>query len=226
MVKESFDKQECYRLINSKFPPINLFDDIADADEFAALYEIQKITNPRIKNNVGDLNLLPHKEIPYDIPGCGWAIAPFTHIRPEGSRFSSGEYGIYYSAENIETAIKETIHHQSQYFKKVSGLKYDRIVMRTLYATFSAELVNIADPRVDDQGWYDKDSYKTSQQLGEKVKKECSQGIWYGSVRNKYANCYALFTPKCINRIVQGAYYEYIWDGTDIVASNKISSTP
>ncbi|RLA01353.1 MAG: RES domain-containing protein, partial [Gammaproteobacteria bacterium] len=45
MVTTTFDKQVCYRLINSKFPPIALFSDVADADEFEALYEIQAMTN-------------------------------------------------------------------------------------------------------------------------------------------------------------------------------------
>lgn len=223
MVTTTFDKQVCYRLINSKFPPIALFDDVADADEFEALYEIQAMTNPRVQNEVGNLNLLPAKEIPFDIPGCNWAIAPFTHIRPEGSRFSDGTYGIYYVAENIETAITETVYHQEEYLKNVEGFKYERIVMRTLCTTFSAELVNIADPLIDDLGWYDPDDYTPAQQLGAKVKEEGSSGIWYGSVRNNYANCYALFTPKCIDKIDQGCHYEYIWDGSEIITVSKIS---
>ena len=32
---------QAYRLVNSKFPPIALFDDVANPDEFEALYQIQ-----------------------------------------------------------------------------------------------------------------------------------------------------------------------------------------
>ncbi len=223
MVTEKFDKKVCYRLINSKFPPINLFDDVAEQGEFEALYDVQKMTNPRIQNEVGNLNLLPPNEIPYNITGCNWAIAPFTHIRPEGSRFSNGTYGIYYAAKDIDTAIKETVYHQEKYLKKVSGFKYDRLVMLTLCTTFSAELVNIADPLIDDQDWYALDNYRSSQQLGASVKKDGLAGIFYGSVRNKYSHCYALFTPKCIDEIVQGSHYEYIWDGSCISTVSEIS---
>lgn len=31
-------EQQGYRLVNSKFPPIHLFDDVANADEFQALH--------------------------------------------------------------------------------------------------------------------------------------------------------------------------------------------
>src|SRR5699024_3432383 len=85
-----------YRLVNSKFPPIHLFDDVANADEFELLYELQARTNPRLLNEAGCLELIPKKDIPFGIPGCSYAIAPFTHINPNGSRFSAGQYGVLY----------------------------------------------------------------------------------------------------------------------------------
>src|SRR5258705_221801 len=84
---------QAYRLVNSKFPPIALFDDVADADEFELLFEIQALTNPRLKNEVGQLELIARSEIPFGIAGCSYAIAPFTHVNPAGSRFSDGSFG-------------------------------------------------------------------------------------------------------------------------------------
>ena len=54
-----------YRLVNSKFPPIALFDDVASDEEFDALYALQALTNPRLQNEVGNLNLIPRSEIPF-----------------------------------------------------------------------------------------------------------------------------------------------------------------
>ena len=102
-----------FRLINSKFPPINLFEDVANGEEFEALYELQARTNPRIQNEVGNLNLISLSEIPFGIEGCSYAIAPFTHINPNGSRFSDGQYGVLYIADSLETAIAEVKHHHS-----------------------------------------------------------------------------------------------------------------
>lgn len=42
------EQLQAYRLVNSKFPPIALFEDVADADEFEVLYQIQALTNPRL----------------------------------------------------------------------------------------------------------------------------------------------------------------------------------
>ena len=87
-------EQQAYRLVNSKFPPIALFDDVADADEFETLYQLQALTNPRLRNETGRLELIARAEIPFGIPGCSYATAPFTHVNPAGSRFSDGSFGV------------------------------------------------------------------------------------------------------------------------------------
>ncbi len=71
--------QQSFRLVNSKYPPIDLFDDVADMDEFEAVFAVQVLTNPRIQNEIGDLNLISKEEIPFGIDGCSYAVAPFIH---------------------------------------------------------------------------------------------------------------------------------------------------
>ena len=102
---------QAYRLVNSKFPPIALFDDVADAEDFEALYQIQALTNPRLQNEIGRLELIPRDQIPFGIPGCSYATAPFTHVNPAGSRFSNGTFGVLYLADRMDTAIAEVRHH-------------------------------------------------------------------------------------------------------------------
>ena len=53
------EELQAYRLVNSKFPPIALFDDVADAADFEVLYQLQEMTNPRLQNEVGRLELIP-----------------------------------------------------------------------------------------------------------------------------------------------------------------------
>lgn len=68
-----------YRLVNSKFPPIAIFDDVADADDFEDLFALQTLTNPRLLNEIGRLELIPRQDIPFGIIGCSYATAPFTY---------------------------------------------------------------------------------------------------------------------------------------------------
>jgi hypothetical protein len=213
---------QAYRLVNSKFPPIALFDDVADADEFEDLYQIQALTNPRLKNEVGHLELIPRSEIPFGIPGCSYAIAPFTHVNPAGSRFSDGSYGVLYLAGSMETALAEVQHHQNLYWSNVRQLNYERFVFRGLTCTFTeigmkdAASIPMTDPV------YDSEDYSHSRRLGRQVKGAGSVGLRYNSVRKQGSYCWALMTPSPVASIIQAAHYEMIWNG-QITSVNKVS---
>lgn len=224
--RAAFDKQECYRLVNSKFPPISIFDDVASNEEFEDLYAIQALTNPRIQNEVGQINLVPTEERPWGIRGCNYALGPFVHLHPDGSRFSKGDYGIFYAGSNIPTAIAETRYHQEKYLQRVNGLKYDRIIMRGLKATFTALLVDIhidKDNISDLSGLYHPDDYTMAQSFGQGVKLSKCNGIFYGSVRNQGADCYALLSPVLVTDVIQIAHYEYIFDGNKISGVHQVN---
>lgn len=214
-------KQKSHRLVNSKFPPISLFDDVADADEFDVLYELQALTNPRLQNEVGDINLVSKDEIPFGIVGCSYATASFTHVNPNGSRFSNGTFGVLYMADNVETAIAETKHHQSIYFSNVEGLAYDVITMRDLSCSFNGSLIDITN--MDDKRYYHPTDYAEAQLFGAETRKSGQEGIQYRSVRAEGSICWALFTPKHILKIEQSAHYEFIWDGNKIAKVEKIA---
>ncbi len=220
--RAEFNAQTAYRLINSKYPPIGLFDDVASDAEFDALYAVQALTNPRLRHEVGDLNRVPRGRRPFNIPGCSYALGPFVHVNESGSRFSAGQFGVFYAARAMATGIAETRYHQQRYFEGVADLKYDRIQMRGLSVLFTASLVNIYAPRRDDCGWHDADDYSAAQQLGDTVKIADEHGIAYASVRDGGKRCYALFSPHVITSVVQTGHYEYQWDGKRIANVLKI----
>ena len=221
MKKVKYLNKKSYRLVNSKFPPITLFDDVADADDFEAIYALQALTNPRIQNELGDLSLLPTIEIPFGIKGTNYVTAPFTHMNPDGSRFSDGSFGVLYLADTEETAIAETLYHQEKYFQGVKGLHYDTLDMRCLAVVFSGVLFDAKATNEVIHGFnaeqvYDPNDYRAPQALGAKLLNENIQGVEYSSVRNKGAICWALFSPKHIKSAVQTKHFEFIYDGKRI----------
>lgn len=213
--------QTGYRLIHSKYPPIALFDDVATADEFEALYEIQAMTNPRLKNEVGNLNLLPKEDIPFDIDGTAYAVAPFTHVNPDGSRFSDGSYGCLYIGNTIDTAISEVRYHQQQYWSKVNNLAYERFVFRGLCCEFSSLGCITLSANEASAPLLDPHDYQASRAFGAQCRRQKINGIIYPSVRHQGGVCYGLLTPKNVSRIYQSAHYEMIFD-KGILAVNKI----
>lgn len=213
-----------YRLVNSKFPPISVFDDVANADEFEALYALQALTNPRLQNEAGNLNLIPTEEIPFGIPGCSYAVAPFTHVNLDGSRFSDGSFGVLYLGDTMDTALAEVQHHQEAYWRNVPDLSFERFVFRGLACDFEeAGMVDgLAIPREDPI--YSPVDYSASRQLGLALKEDGAPGLRYPSVRAPGATCWGLMTPRPVMAIVQTAHYEMIWSGS-IVSVNRVSPT-
>ena len=45
-----------FRIIPSRFPSVNIFDRIANPEDFDALYALEAMTNPRIRDEVGELS--------------------------------------------------------------------------------------------------------------------------------------------------------------------------
>lgn len=215
-----------YRLIPSKYPPIALFDDVATPDEFDLLYEIQALTNPRLQSELGNLNLLPRTEWPWGIPGCSYAVAPFTHVNPDGSRFSSGDFGMFYLGESKQTAIREVMYHQQRYWTKIPSLKYDRLVFRCLACHLApSEFVSLSDTVVfpDTHPYYAPDDYSASRLLGTELRQAGEIGVRYRSVRNPCGTCWGLFTPRLITDIHQANHVEMVWNGS-ISSVNTITA--
>ncbi|KAB0496305.1 RES family NAD+ phosphorylase [Pseudomonas vancouverensis] len=214
---------QAYRLVNSKFPPIALFDDVASADEFELLFEIQALTNPRLKNELGQLELIARSEIPFGIPGCSYAIAPFTHINPAGSRFSDGTFGVLYLADTMETALAEVRHHQSLYWSNVPSLNYERFVFRGLACGFVERGMQDATTLPSEDPVYAPDDYSQSRLLGQAIRDAGCPGLKYHSVRQPGSHCWALMTPRPVSSIVQTAHYEIVWNG-QITSVSQISA--
>lgn len=202
-----------YRLVNSRYPTVDLFDDVVDADDFEVMFELQALTNPRILDAIGDISLLPKDQRPSGIDGFNYAVAPFTHINPQGSRFSDGRFGVLYLGQTIETAVAEVKHHQDMTWRKIPSLHNDQMQFRGLSCQFNdAGALNIQP--YTSHGVYDPSSYALSRPFGEQVYLAQEPGIRYNSVRQSGATCWAMMTPKPVSRIVQTAHYEMTWEGS------------
>lgn len=212
-----FTRQRCYRLIPSKFPPIPLFEDVANEEEFAALYAVQALTNPRIQDEIGEISLVPEGERLYSAPGSNYVMAAFTHVNPNGNRFSNGDYGIYYASETLETAIAETVYHRER-FLSYTKEPAQEIDMRTLVAEFSAELYSLLSLNRSEHPLYAPNSYSAGQTLGAEIKQGGDEGLVYYSLRASSDNNknFALFKPKAIHQCVQGSHFSYVWTGEKI----------
>jgi hypothetical protein len=102
--------QRAVRIIRSLYPPIDLFEDIADPADWSLLISAEQKTNPRLMETIGNIDLVP-LERRVGGPGASWLMAPFTHVSTDRpSRFSNGNFGVLYVGKAFEVALFETMH--------------------------------------------------------------------------------------------------------------------
>lgn len=211
-----------YRLIHAKYPPISVFADIASPEQFDILFAIQQITNPRLANEVGNLNLLAREEWVLGIPGAHYAMAAFTHVNPDGSRFSNGDYGVYYLGDSKDTAIAEVTYHCERYWRNVPELKFERFEYRCLVTELSGAIFADITGLPDEHAYYHPTDYREAQMLGADLRSARETGVTYRSVRSPGGICWGLFTPRAIASIIQSSLHQIIWD-RGVVSVNQVT---
>lgn len=213
--RKHYTNQGCYRLIASKYPPINLYEDVASADELEAIWLVESLTNPRLQAQAGDLMKVDKQDWLIGIPHGSYVMAAFTHLNPEGARFTTGDFGGYYCAPLLDTALKETIYHRERLMSYTQE-PAQRLQMRCLFARFSASLSDIRHAEYLSSLLYHPTDYQHGQQFGREQRAQGADGLVYRSVRHVGQDCYVLFRPRLISEVCQTQHFEYCWNGQAI----------
>lgn len=203
------------RIIRSAFPPIDLFEDIADPADWPLLISAEQKTNPRIMATIGNLDLVP-EERRVGGSGASYLMSPFTHVsvdRP--SRFTDGSYGVLYVGNAFETALFETIHHHGRFMARTAEAPGWSSQFREIVLTVSANLHDLRGIKLDNPA-LDSGSYAASQRLAAALKAAGADGLVYPSIRHVGGECVGLFYPDCASEPVQGRHLDYHWDGTRV----------
>lgn len=199
------------RIIRSVFPPIDLFEDIADPADWPLLLSAEQKTNPRIMATIGNIDLVPPKRR-VGGPGASYLMASFTHVSTDRpSRFSAGHYGVLYVARSYETALFETIHHHARFMAKTAEPAGWTSQFREIILAVHADLHDLRGET--SSAALDPNDYSAAQQLATNLRSAGSDGIAYPSVRHPGGECVALFHPDCASHPLQGRHLDYHWDG-------------
>jgi hypothetical protein len=204
----------CYRIVASRMPTIHLFERVADPADWDALYALESLTNPRIRNEIGELRLVPVADR-VSGPNASIVMAPFTHLSPQGTRFTDGRFGAYYAAESIDTSIAETRFHRENFLRATSQPPLE-LEMRCYLADVACELHDLRGHRTQLPDVYDPTSYAASQKLGRELRESGSNGVAFDSVRRAGGECVAVYRPRLVSNVRQGVHLLYAWDGGSI----------
>jgi hypothetical protein len=207
------DWPQAWRVIASRYPPINLFERLtSDTAVWDALIALEQLTNPRVRDEVGNIALVPPDERVAG-PGASYVMAAFTHVNPKGSRFSDGSFGVYYAAAVLETAIAETAFH-FEAFARDSADPPRSEDFRVLVGAVTAEFEDVAAlPAAQRVGILDPESYAASQAYAQEIRAAGADGVAYPSVRHAGGQCIGAFRPRAVGVPRQERHLKYRWNG-------------
>lgn len=210
------DWQGARRIIRSIYPPIDLFEDIADPGDWPLLISAEQKTNPRLMETLGNIDLVPPARR-VGGQGASYLMAPFTHVSEDRpSRFSRGRWGVLYAAREFDTALLETVHHHARFMARTSEPAGWTSQFREIVLDVKGDLHDLRGGSSDYAPVLDSDDYAAAQTLGEQLRASPGEGIVYPSVRNPGGECAALFFPDLASGAIQGRHLDYYWNGTRV----------
>jgi len=203
-----------FRIIPSVYPTINFFEDLVDPSEMELLFEIEGLTNERLRQEIGDIFLVPPEDR-VSGPGASVVMAAFTHVSESSpSRFTDGTYGVYYASMTRETAIYETVYHRER-FLRATNEEPGEITMRVYQGTIKQALHDVCGETY--AALHHPTYYAESQLFAKQMRQQKAWGLFYRSVRHAGGECIAAFRPPAISKPQAISHLRYVWNGINIV---------
>jgi hypothetical protein len=210
----AIDWNPAFRAIPSRFPPIGLFERVADPGDLEDVFAVESLTNARLRDEVGEITLVPEEER-ISGPGTGHVMAAFTHVRPEGGRFHDGTFGAFYAAAERATAIAETVYHRERFLRNMQAPPTE-VDMRMLRARIRGEMIDLRGLRGDHPDLYHLTDYAAGQAFSRDARSLGAPGIAYDSVRRDGGSCVAVLRPRSVAACKQAEHLGYVWNGESI----------
>lgn len=213
------DWRQAYRIIPSLYPPVGIFDDVADPADLEALIALESATNPRLLTQAGELSLVrPEERISGE--GSTPIMAAFTHTKP--SRFSDGSYGVYYAAHDQETAIAETAYHRLKFITD-AGLRSEIVHMRVYSARIRGDYDDVRSKSARSK-IYDRENYTYAQRYARRLfEANRVDGVVFRSVRRPEGECAAVFRPRCVSHCAVVRHLQYRFEEGTFMGALEIA---
>jgi hypothetical protein len=212
------------RIIPSVFPPVDLFKRVAAPADLDVVHAIEDAYNPRLRPSAGPAaGLNPSERVVG--PGAAYIMAAFTHLSPDGSRFSDGTFGVFYAAQREAVAIAETRYHRERFMRATREAPCE-LDMRVLSVSVKSPLHDLRGMRAILPDVYRLADYSASQLLGGVLRAGGSNGVVYDSVRLDGGRCIGAFRPRVLSHCRERKHLRYVWDGASIASVLEIKRLP
>lgn len=204
--KRSFD-QDCYQLIPSRFPTIEVYERLGDAELQAAAKTLEARTNPRLAA-INQLQFLPKQGDKAASQYQNWNHAPFAYKDPRGSFFLGPTHGCLELASDVDTALALALLRREEFLGSTNepamGLDM-RVFSRRITGLFH-DLTKL-DPNMPSAD---------RRKIGHQLHESGSPGVLFCRPGFGEHRFLAIFDSALLPRAIQGAHYRFVWDGKKI----------
>ena len=195
--------QDWYRLIPSRFPPVDVYERLAPALR-AVAPEIEALTNPRLDAKAR-LTAGPASVDESSARLQNWNHAPFAYTNPEGSHLLSPVHGVMEVADSEQAAIAIAIRRRETFLSRTGEPPLD-LDMRVLSTRIAGEFANLIAMALDTE-------QAARWEIGRQLLEAGFSGAVFRRVERPNAHFLALFDAALLERSVQGTHYRFVWDG-------------
>jgi hypothetical protein len=192
---------------------VDVFHGITDFGEWEELYEIESLTNERLRVSAGNLAAVPRAWRAYG-PGSAYIMAPFAYHAP--GRFGDGSYGVLYAALDEPTAAAEAAYHRAR-FLRATGTPKELAAFQVLTLKLTGDLEDLRPLRGAELYDPDPGRYGAAQRLGAQIRAQGGDGVVYASLRRLGGECVAGFRPDRFSECRHVRMAQFYWDGAQLL---------
>ena len=220
-----------YRYIDTRYPPINVFDGLYDIEKEQRLaFALEAATNPRLADPARRLAALPEGSLPTTEDGNGatWVMASFVYTAERGGRFNGPELGAWYASLEADTAIGEVAYHNARRLAASEAGFPNTIQLRELVTDLDADLLDVRGAQATSR-LTDPNDYSISQAFSRERRwpygDPPEDGLVYDSVRAAGGTNVVLFRPRAVPLpVLQGEHRQLDWNRAGALTVTRLST--
>lgn len=200
---------EAFRLIPSRFPPVNVYEGLIANDRQEELVAAENLTNPRLRS-LDRFAAAARADGGADPRLQNWNLAPFAYGNPDGSLFFGEDRPCLELALERQTALAVSVARR-QSFMEATSEEPIGLDMRMLLTPVDGVFWDLRGVAIPPAGLQMKERRK----LGARMPVE-AQGILYRTPERPAGTGLAILTGHVLQRSQQTVHFRYMWDGRRI----------
>lgn len=202
-----------YRLIPSRFPPIQVYERVVANDRYAEVAELEVLTSPRVRARQRLIGIGAVDEASPKLQN--WNHAPFTYLNPDGSTLFRPNIAALELWDTLQSALTVSVMRRERFLRS-TGMPKLGLDMRVLTTRITGSFVDLRDVAIPD----DKEA---RWKIGDDLAQSKASGALFRCTARNGSTCLSVLSSEVLDRSVQADHFRFAWDGQRIASLYSFS---